>query len=82
MLVLGASFVSGCTTHLPGVPKGSITLSKAEKAQLKSLKKDCWGFREVNPTSKDIEVISEQLARGLLGNNNNGAAQCGWKPSK
>lgn len=69
MVMLGASFVSGCLHWNPSAPKQASA----------SLKKDCYGFKKNRPTAEDVSVISPRLAKDILGNNLNGAKVCNWK---
>lgn len=40
----------------------------------------CKVAREIRPTEQDADVISQQLADGLLAHLETGARLCGWKP--
>lgn len=40
----------------------------------------CAGWRQINPTAGDVEVISDPLAGQILSHNMHGAAVCAWVP--
>ncbi|ODT79166.1 MAG: hypothetical protein ABS76_21505 [Pelagibacterium sp. SCN 64-44] len=40
----------------------------------------CAGWRQINPTAGDVEVISDPLAGQILSHNLHGADVCGWVP--
>ncbi|WEJ31713.1 hypothetical protein [Devosia sp. SD17-2] len=45
-----------------------------------SVTSNCAGWRQINPTSADIGVISDPLAGEILSHNEHGSATCGWQP--
>lgn len=45
-----------------------------------ALQDQCDGWHQITPTSHDVDVISDQLATGVLSHDEHGAAVCGWKP--
>lgn len=40
----------------------------------------CAGWRQINPTAGDVEVISDPLAGQILSHNLHGASVCDWVP--
>jgi hypothetical protein len=39
----------------------------------------CDGWRQLHPTARDVEVISDQLAMDILMHNEHGADICSWR---
>jgi hypothetical protein len=39
----------------------------------------CDGWRQLRPTARDVEVMSDQLAMDVLMHNEHGKDLCGWR---
>ena len=40
----------------------------------------CDGFKPIRPKPADVDVMSDELTGAIVGHNEFGRKQCGWKP--